>query len=101
MATRRRTTARKPAARGASRSRRPGAFASRLTPDVVRSILGLVLLVLGAMTLIALMPTGKGTLTSRWTDVFAPWFGTMRWLLPLFLLAAGWWLEWGPGRNPG
>jgi len=67
----------------------------------VRSILGLVLLVLGAMTLIALMPTGKGTLTSWWTDVFAPWFGTMRWLLPLFLLAAGWWLEWGPGRNPG
>jgi DNA segregation ATPase FtsK/SpoIIIE-like protein len=53
------------------------------------------------MTLIALMPTGKGTLTSWWTDVFAPWFGTMRWLLPLFLLAAGWWLEWGPGRNPG
>jgi DNA segregation ATPase FtsK/SpoIIIE-like protein len=101
MATRRRTTTRKPAARGTSRSRRPGAFASRLTPDVVRSILGLVLLVLGAMTLIALMPTGKGTLTSWWTDVFAPWFGTMRWLLPLFLLAAGWWLEWGPGRNPG
>jgi S-DNA-T family DNA segregation ATPase FtsK/SpoIIIE len=101
VATRRRTTTRKPAARSAARSRRSNAFASRLTPDVVRSILGLVLLVLGAMTLIALMPTGKGTLTSWWTDVFAPWFGTMRWLLPLFLLAAGWWLEWGPGRHPG
>ncbi len=101
MATRRRTTTRKPPARGATRSRRTGALGRRLTPDVVRSILGLVLLVLGAMTLIALMPTGKGTLTSWWTDVFAPWFGTMRWLLPLFLLAAGWWLEWGPGRTPG
>ena len=33
--------------------------------------------------------------------MFAPWFGTMRWLLPFFLLAAGWWLEWGPGRRPG
>jgi S-DNA-T family DNA segregation ATPase FtsK/SpoIIIE len=101
VATRRRTTTRKPPARGATRSRRTGALGRRLTPDVVRSILGLVLLVLGAMTLIALMPTGKGTLTSWWTDVFAPWFGTMRWLLPLFLLAAGWWLEWGPGRTPG
>jgi S-DNA-T family DNA segregation ATPase FtsK/SpoIIIE len=66
----------------------------------VRSILGLVLLVLGAMTLIALLPTGQGQLTSWWTNVFAPWFGTMRWLLPFFLLAAGWWLEWGPGRLP-
>jgi S-DNA-T family DNA segregation ATPase FtsK/SpoIIIE len=67
----------------------------------VRSILGLVLLVLGAMTLIALMPTGRGALTNWWTGFFAPWFGTMRWLLPFFLLAAGWWLEWGPGRHPG
>jgi S-DNA-T family DNA segregation ATPase FtsK/SpoIIIE len=99
MATRRRTTARKPATR--SRSRRASAWTARLTPDVVRSILGLFLLVLGAMTLIALMPTGQGALTSWWTDVFAPWFGTMRWLLPFFLLASGWWLEWGPGQRPG
>jgi S-DNA-T family DNA segregation ATPase FtsK/SpoIIIE len=69
---------------------------------VVRSIFGLLLLVLGAMTLIALMPIGQGgALTSWWTDVFAPWFGTMRWLLPFFLLASGWWLEWGPGKRPG
>jgi len=101
VATRRRATTRKPSTRNSARSRRTNALARWLTPDVVRSILGLVLLVLGAMTLIALMPTGKGTLTSWWTDVFAPWFGTMRWLLPLFLLAAGWWLEWGPGRRPG
>lgn len=99
MATRRRTTTRKPATR--SRSRRAAAWTARLTPDVVRSILGLFLLVLGAMTLIALMPTGQGALTSWWTDVFAPWFGTMRWLLPFFLLASGWWLEWGPGQRPG
>ena len=25
----------------------------------------------------------------------------MRWLLPFFLLVAGWWLEWGPGHAPG
>jgi DNA segregation ATPase FtsK/SpoIIIE-like protein len=99
VATRRRTATRKPATR--SRSRRSSAWTSRLTPDVVRSILGLALLVLGAMTLIALILPGEGTLTSWWTGVFAPWFGTMRWLLPFFLLASGWWLEWGPGKRQG
>jgi S-DNA-T family DNA segregation ATPase FtsK/SpoIIIE len=99
VATRRRTATRKPTTR--SRSRRANAWASRLTPDVVRSILGLFFLILGAMTLIALLPAGQGALTSWWTDLFAPWFGRLRWLLPFFLLAAGWWLEWGPGKRPG
>ena len=38
------------------------------------------------MTLIALILPGEGSLTDWWTDTFAPWFGTMRWLLPFFLL---------------
>ena len=93
---------RRPASRRpGSRSRRANAWASRLTPDVVRSILGLFLLILGAMTLIALLPAGQGALTSWWTDLFAPWFGRLRWLLPFFLLASDWWLEWGPGKRPG
>lgn len=101
MATRRRSATRKPAARS-TRSRRSSPWTTRLTPDVVRSILGLALLVLGAMTLIALLPTTRGgSLTGWWTNLFAPWFGTMRWLLPFFLLASGWWLEWGPGKRPG
>ena len=53
------------------------------------------------MTLIALMLSGEGALTRWWTGVFAPWFGSMRWLLPFFLLLGGWWLEWGPGTRPG
>jgi DNA segregation ATPase FtsK/SpoIIIE, S-DNA-T family len=101
VATRRRAATRKPSVRSTARSRRPSSLTTRLSPDVVRSILGLILLVLGAMTLIALILPGQGALTSWWTDVFAPWFGTMRWLLPFFLLTAGWWLEWGPGRRPG
>ena len=107
MATRRRAAARKPATPRPSRARTKPlrGLGARLTPDVVRSIIGLVLLVLGAMTLIALLPrgasTGEGTLTSWWTDVFAPWFGTMRWVVPFFFLLAGWWLEWGPGTRPG
>ena len=99
MATRRRTSTRTSPARS-PRRRRTGP-SHPFTPDVVRSIVGITLLVLGAMTLIALILPGQGSLTSWWTGVFAPWFGTMRWLLPFFLLAAGWWLEWGPGRRPG
>ena len=99
MATRRRTTARKPATRP-SRARPKNPLTSRLTPDVVRSIIGLTLLVLGAMTLIALTLPGEGALTSWWTGVFSPWFGTMRWVAPFLLLLAGWWLEWGPGTRP-
>ena len=99
MATRRRPARKTPAR--PSRARRASAWSSRITPEVVRSIIGLTLLVLGAMTLIALILPGQGALTSWWRDVFAPWFGTMRWLLPFFLLVAGWWLEWGPGTRPG
>jgi DNA segregation ATPase FtsK/SpoIIIE, S-DNA-T family len=105
VATRRRTAARKPAATSRSsrapRARRSSAFGARLTPDVVRSIIGITLLVLGAMTLIALALPSQGALTSWWTGVFAPWFGSMRWLAPFFLLIGGWWLEWGPGTRPG
>src|SRR5688572_17250068 len=100
MATRRRTAARKTPATRPSRARPKSALSRRLTPDVVRSIIGLTLLVLGAMTLIALTLPGQGTLTSWWTDVFAPWFGAMRWVAPFLLLLAGWWLEWGPGTRP-
>jgi len=99
VATRRRPARKTPAR--PSRARRASAWSSRITPEVVRSIIGLTLLVLGAMTLIALILPGQGALTSWWRDVFAPWFGTMRWLLPFFLLVAGWWLEWGPGTRPG
>ena len=100
VATRRRTATRKPPP-APSRARPSSALEPRLTPDVVRSIIGLVLLVLGAMTLIALVLPGAGRLTelvdrrrSRRGS------GPMRWLLPFFLLAAGWWLEWGPGKRP-
>jgi DNA segregation ATPase FtsK/SpoIIIE, S-DNA-T family len=101
VATRRRTTARKAPARPSRARPKRSAWSSRLTPEVMRSIIGLSLLVVGAMTLIALILPGQGTLTSWWTNVFAPWFGSMRWLLPFFLLMAGWWLEWGPGTKPG
>ena len=30
-----------------------------------------------------------------------PFFGTGRWLLPFVLLLSGWYVEWGPGQEPG
>jgi S-DNA-T family DNA segregation ATPase FtsK/SpoIIIE len=72
-----------------------------LSPAVVRSLIGIVLLVLGAVTLIALMLPGQGALTDWWRNLAVPYFGTGRWLLPFVLLLAGWYLEWGPGREPG
>ena len=103
MATRRRTTTRRPTPRPSrARPKSPlDTLSARLTPDIVRSIIGLTLLVLGAMTLIALTLPSEGALTSWWTGVFSPWFGTMRWVAPFLLLLAGWWLEWGPGTRPG
>jgi hypothetical protein len=71
-----------------------------LSPDVTRSLVGILLLVLGAVTLIALTLPGRGALTDWWIGSVGPWFGSVRWLLPFILLAAGWYLEWGPGRQP-
>jgi S-DNA-T family DNA segregation ATPase FtsK/SpoIIIE len=72
-----------------------------VSPEIARSIVGLVLLVLGAVTLIALILQGEGALTEWWIGTVGPWFGSLRWLLPFLLLGAGWYLEWGPGRHPG
>jgi S-DNA-T family DNA segregation ATPase FtsK/SpoIIIE len=91
MATRRRTTTR--------RRRRTNSFS--VNPEIARSIVGIVLLVLGAVTLIALALPGQGALTDWWRDSIAPWFETGRWLLPFLLLGAGWYVEWGPGKRPG
>jgi DNA segregation ATPase FtsK/SpoIIIE, S-DNA-T family len=72
-----------------------------LSPVVVRSLVGIVLLVLGAVTAIALLLPGQGALTDGWRNVSVPYFGTGRWLLPAVLLLSGWYLEWGPGKEPG
>ena len=95
MATRRRSSttrasSTKPATR--TRRRRSSGFAGRLNPEVVRSILGTVMMALGAITLIALIIPGEGALNDWWRDSIAPWFETGRWLLPFRLLAGGLWI---------
>src|SRR3954447_7516619 len=68
--------------------------------EVARSLIGITLLVLGAITLIAFLP-GEGSVTTWFRDIVGPWFGSLRWLLPFLLLATGWYIEWGPGKSPG
>jgi S-DNA-T family DNA segregation ATPase FtsK/SpoIIIE len=88
VATRRRSTSRR------SRSGGPSLPRVALTPEVTRTIVSLVLLIAGAITLIALLLPGEGRLTDWWRDSIAPWLGTSRWLLPFVLLACGGWLAW-------
>ena len=67
--------------------------------EVARSLVGITLLVLAAVTLIAFLP-GEGSVTTWFRDTVGPWFGSLRWLLPFLLLATGWYIEWGPGKAP-
>jgi DNA segregation ATPase FtsK/SpoIIIE, S-DNA-T family len=91
--------------RRAARRRRSGFDLSRFRlpdvgQDVARSLVGITLLVLAAVTLIAFLP-GEGSVTTWFRDTVGPWFGSLRWLLPFLLLATGWYIEWGPGKAPG
>ena len=114
MAQRRRSTSRPSSGTRASGARRTSRAAPRrggglpmprislgISPAVLRSLAGIILLAVGAVTLIALMLPGEGALTDWWRDFAVPYFGTGRWLLPVVLLVSGWYLEWGPGREPG
>jgi DNA segregation ATPase FtsK/SpoIIIE, S-DNA-T family len=73
-----------------------------ISPEVSRSLFGITLLVLGAVMLIAFLPgAGEATLTRWFQSTVGPWFGSLRWLLPILLLITGWYVEWGPGKTPG
>ncbi len=108
MAQRRRPTSRSSGARRGRTTRRTRGgglpmprISLGLSPAVVRSLVGIFLLVLGAVTLIALVLPGEGALTDWWRNLAVPYFGSGRWLLPFVLLLSGWYVEWGPGREPG
>jgi DNA segregation ATPase FtsK/SpoIIIE, S-DNA-T family len=86
--------------RGTSSARR-GRGVSALSPQLARSLLGIVLLVLGAVTLIALALPGQGILNQYVSDVLRPAFGQGAWLLPVLLLLAGVFVERAPNTGSG
>ena len=100
MATKRRTPTRRASPRRRTSSKLPSMSMPALAPDVARSLVGIALLILGMVTLIALVLPGRGSLTDWWIGSVGPWFGSVRWLLPFLLLATGAYVEWGPGRRP-
>ena len=53
----------------------------------------------GSVTLVALALPGQGRLTDWWRDSIVPFFGAGRFILPFALLVAGWYVEWGPGKE--
>jgi S-DNA-T family DNA segregation ATPase FtsK/SpoIIIE len=99
VATRRRT----PSARPRRAPRRSGSrpLLARVNPDVVRSIVAIIFLVLGIVILVGLLLPGKGALTDWILQVIAPWFGTGRWLLPFLLIGVGIRLERAHGPRAG
>ena len=106
MATRRRTSGRPTSTSRRSRRKSGGALPLPrlrlgLSPAVVRSLVGILLLVLGAVLLIALALPGDGRLTDWVRDAIVPFFGAGRYLLPFVLLLSGWYVEWGPGKEIG
>src|SRR3990170_5026785 len=98
MASRRRAAPRRSRRRGGLRL--PRIALPSVGPEIARSIVGIILLVIGVFTLVALVLPGQGRLTDWWIGSVGPWFGSLRWLLPFLLLGAGWYVEWGPGRQP-
>jgi DNA segregation ATPase FtsK/SpoIIIE, S-DNA-T family len=104
MAERKRSTS-TPRARPRAQRRRGGtrrASASlRLPPDIARSLVGLSLLVIGAVTLIALLLPEAGLLNRYVTEVLRPAFGQGAWLLAALLLVAGAFIERAPKVGPG
>ncbi len=99
MATRRRTPSARP--RRAPRRSASRPLLARVNPDVVRSIVAIVFLVVGVVILVGLLLPGKGALTDWILDVIAPWFGAGRWLLPFLLIGLGVHLERAHGPHPG
>jgi len=86
-----------------SRSTRPPAVRRRrrkihVAPDLARQLLGVLFLILGVTLLIGLTLKG-GQLTELELNLIAPWFGSMRWLLPLLLIPLGYYLERANGEQ--
>jgi S-DNA-T family DNA segregation ATPase FtsK/SpoIIIE len=72
-----------------------------VSPDVVRSLVGIVLLIIGVVLLIGLVLPGDGALTDGIRDVIAPWLGAGRWVLPFLLIGAGIYVERAGGPRSG
>ena len=84
-----RTTSRRARTAKASPNSPRTARAPLMAPGTFRSILGIVLLVIGGVTLLALFLGGQGLFGQFVTDVLRPSFGQGAWLLGVLLIVSG------------
>ena len=105
-----RTTRRSPSTNRARSSSRRGAGKSTskqiaksfaLPPHVARSLIGLLFLVVGAVTVIALLFPQAGLLNRYVDDLLRPAFGQGAWLLAILLIVAGIVIERPPSAGYG
>ena len=89
MATRRKSSS-------SSRSRSKKSQPPRVDPATLRSVAAVVLIVAGAITLIALLLPGGGILNGYVDGFLRPLFGQGAWLLGILLLVAGVLVERAP-----
>ena len=106
MATRTTRTTRRPGSPTTSRAKKPTAAQSvarsfSLPPHVARSLIGLSFLVLGAITVIALLFPQAGLLNRYVDEILRPAFGQGAWLLALLLIVAGVVIERPPAAGYG
>ncbi|MGZ3641294.1 MAG: DNA translocase FtsK 4TM domain-containing protein [Candidatus Limnocylindrales bacterium] len=99
MAQRRRST--RTPTRAPRRTQRRAGFRLGISPQTTRALVGVVLLVLGAVTLIALLLPGSGILNRYVNDILRPAFGQGAWLLPVVLIVAGFLVERAPSMASG
>jgi S-DNA-T family DNA segregation ATPase FtsK/SpoIIIE len=101
VATRRRTPAPRSRTRAPRRRSAGPHLDLSISPELTRSLVGIVLLVVGAVTLIALFLPGQGILNHYVADLLRPAFGEGAWLLPILLLLAGVFVERAPRAGTG
>jgi len=93
MATKRSAASR---SSGRSRSRNGGKRAPIVSPSTLRSVVAVVLLAAGAITLIALFLPGGGLLNGYVDGFLRPLFGQGAWLFGILLIVAGILVERAP-----
>ncbi len=87
---------RKKSTRSSGRSRSSKSQTPRVDPSTLRSIAAVVLIVAGAITLIALLLPGGGILNGYVDGFLRPLFGQGAWLLGILLIVAGVLVERAP-----
>jgi S-DNA-T family DNA segregation ATPase FtsK/SpoIIIE len=82
----------KPAGKGKKSARKRSAPREGLSLDRKLDIAGIIMAIIGLLTLITLLSPSRSTVTSAWVDIVRSIFGWGGYVLPLALIVMGVWL---------